>query len=674
MRPVSAAKTRICCAFGVILVSGLIFFACGVPLNATLKKQMATDSLCCVWIVFKKSDTVYSLENQRAFGIVHKRALTAHPKIRQRDLESVNRLGARTFTRCDLIGALSARVTPRMLLTLAENPAVSALIPVRNRSLKTPVIASMNKTSTQMYADYGANASMMQMLEIPAAHQFIKSLGQDPGDGIFVGLFDNGVRLTHPTFDLLRRDNRFRAQHDFVEGTIKINSTAAFDIHGTQVLSLVAGYQLGNQIGVVYKGTFACARTENDTSEHHSEEENWVSALVWADSLGVDIVSSSLGYRFDFTDNDSDYTYNALDGKTTIIAAAAKAMVERGIVIVNAMGNDGSRGRGSISTPADVDGVVSVGSVDRWGLVSGFSSQGPTFDGRIKPDVCAPGATVSVVAEGAGYTNNSGTSFSTPLVSGIVGLIMQAHPTDSPSTIRDYLYQSSTVACKQSQRDSIYGFGVPNAYLACVMRKEQRMLAAGAVDVYVKSIDGLPLQSARFERGGKLLEVRTDSLGYCRIAVDEKEVPETLIVKSVSTDITARVIFTSVPQRIVVTIDSFRKPVIVRDSLTHAHGIGSLRVYPNVISYRSLNPRVYFSFIAESDNPLSYSQRMQVSVRSAVGALIWSYSEILSEGAAPKQASWQCLASDGTRMVPGIYWMIIEYAGEKKRFKILIRE
>jgi subtilisin family serine protease len=272
------------------------------------------------------------------------------------------------------------------------------------------------------------------------------------------------------------------------------------DNHGTQTLGLVAGYDPGAYMGAAWGARFMLARTEDIAIEARVEEDNWAAAVVWAESLGVQIISSSLGYR-EFDDPDESYGFKDMDGATTIVSRAAAGAVARGVIVVNSAGNEGNNVSGTLSAPADVDGVVAVGAVDRSRALTMFSSSGPSYDGRMKPDLVAPGSGVPVlgpyVQQGSlsttAYTASSGTSFSAPIVSGILALILQANPGISPEEARERLYRSCSFAARQQFADSKFGHGIPNALLAMMAEDE----------IFVKIVDssGAPLIGAKVVSG-----------------------------------------------------------------------------------------------------------------------------------------------------------------------------
>ena len=225
-----------------------------------------------------------------------------------------------------------------------------------------------------------------------------------------------------------------------------------FNHHGTMVLSCIAGIMDTTNIGLATGAEFLLARTEVN-SEPFSEEENWLAAAEWADKNGADIISSSLGYTI------PRYFQYQMDGVTTFVAKAAKMASDKGILVVNAMGNDGDGRWKVVGTPADVPEVLSVGGVDpatRYHI--NFSSFGPTASGVLKPEVCAAG--FAAVASPKGITTAYGTSFSTPLTTGFAACVLQTDTTLTGQQLKQKIIKSCTL---YPYADYAHGYGIPQA-------------------------------------------------------------------------------------------------------------------------------------------------------------------------------------------------------------------
>jgi len=307
-------------------------------------------------------------------------------------------------------------------------------------------------------AGYGSSLTQLNGIGAKAA--------QDSGftaAGVVVAMFDTGYNKTHTATVQLKR----LAEYDFVfhdgETSNQPGDVAAQWDHGTGTWSVLGGYAPNNLIGPAYNATFLLAKTENNQSETPVEEDNWLAAVQWADSLGADVISSSLGY-FNFDNPADNHTYSQMNGRTTVVTLAAALAARRGIVVASAMGNSGSA-VGSIQSPSDADSILSVGAVDASNVLASFSSRGPTFDGRGKPEVVAQGVfTTWAVASNNTYAGVSGTSLSTPLIGGAAAQVREAHP---EWTVQQIRYALKLSGDKASTPDSTsFGRGRPNVVTA----------------------------------------------------------------------------------------------------------------------------------------------------------------------------------------------------------------
>ncbi len=304
--------------------------------------------------------------------------------------------------------------------------------------------------------DYGQSFTQQEMLGMPAFH----NLGFQ-GEGIVIAVLDAGFPGvdTLPPFQHIWKKGRMVAWQDFVE-----NEPGVFedDTHGLQVLSCIAAIIPGSLIGTSPGASFILGRTEDARSESRKEEDNWVKAMEWADSLGADIIHSSLGYST-FDEEFFNYSYDSLDGNTAVTTRAAKVAVSRGILVSTSAGNEGFSSWHYITAPCDCDGVLCIGSVDSSGRHSYFSSVGPTFDGRTKPDVVAMGSRTLILQRNGQVGKGDGTSYAAPLVAGLAACLMQAHPTQKGTDIVNALKKSADKADEPNNR---FGFGLPNALKA----------------------------------------------------------------------------------------------------------------------------------------------------------------------------------------------------------------
>lgn len=301
-------------------------------------------------------------------------------------------------------------------------------------------------------AYYGFCYPQMAQLRGTVLHQH----GFD-GRGIVIGVCDAGFPGvdTGGYFHSLRSDGRLLASRDFVWAG---NNVYSVNCHGTKVLSLMASCLPGCFVGAAPKASYVLCRTENPMRETILEEYNWISAAEYLDSMGVDVITSSLGY-FDFDDSVQSHTLGNLDGKTAPMSIAADIAVSRGMLVINAAGNNGRLGSGYLGIPADAERVLTVGSVDadcRW---SAFSSYGPTSDQRVKPDVVALGENVPCVNYQGELTYSSGTSLATPIMAGMMACLWQRYPNLTPCQLCDSVRRWGSA---DAVADMQIGYGIPD--------------------------------------------------------------------------------------------------------------------------------------------------------------------------------------------------------------------
>ncbi len=327
-------------------------------------------------------------------------------------------------------------------------------------NLRTPPKVDLSKHKESYY---GEGLNQVRMLGGDALHD----LGYT-GEGVVVAVFDGGfVNVpTMPVFDRLQEENRLLGTKDFVEGDSYVFEASG---HGTNVLSCMAAKSPYFLVGTAPDASYYLFKTEDVKGEFRTEEMNWVAALEYADSIGVEVVNSSLGYT-GFNDTTMSYKYEELDGKTAYITRGAEIGSQKGILVVNSAGNEGSGSWHYIGAPADAPSVLSIAAVRGDGKRASFSSWGPTIDGRIKPDIAAQGLS-TVVSSMTKYkvTRTSGTSFSSPVMAGMVASLKQAFPDTDADHLRAMIKQSGT---QSTEPDSSLGYGIPNYFVAYLLLSE----------------------------------------------------------------------------------------------------------------------------------------------------------------------------------------------------------
>jgi hypothetical protein len=350
--------------------------------------------------------------------------------------------GARVRVRSRWLNAVSVEAAPVSLDRIRALPFVESLSPVLTMERQAPVASEE--------FDFGPSNAPLDMLHVPEA----QAMGFT-GAGVVIGVLDTGFEVGHECF--VRLD--VRGQRDFVFNDADPAYDARQDSpgqsnHGTASLSALAGYAPGKLVGPAYGASVLLAKTERANSEGPIEEDYWIAGLEWVEAMGADVATTSLSYP-------DWYRREQRDGRTATVTRMANLAWERGLLLVNSIGNYGPKSV-TLAPPADALGVLAVGAVDGEGHVAGYSSRGPTADGRVKPELCALGSNVRLAAAWGRdtYEVMSGTSFSAPLVAGVAALVIEAHPDWSPESVREALLQS---ASRADRPDNDYGWGLVNA-------------------------------------------------------------------------------------------------------------------------------------------------------------------------------------------------------------------
>lgn len=304
-------------------------------------------------------------------------------------------------------------------------------------------------------SDYGFGLGQISMLKGDELH----ALGYK-GQGVVIAVLDAGFFHMNEmgTFDQMREEGHLLGTYDMVNKDTVVYDD---DMHGMNVLSCMAAYSPGKMIGTAPSASYWLIRTEDNFSEFPIEESNWVAGAEFADSVGADVINSSLGYT-QYDAKNLSYSYKSLDGSSIISRAATRCAVV-GMIVCNAAGNEGDGDWHYVGVPADADSIITVGGVDAFLDHSTFSSFGPTADGRIKPTVCAQ-ATATYVASSKGkFYQSQGTSFASPVLCGMVASLWGANPTATNMEVIQAIMQS---ADRYSHPDNTFGYGIPDFMLA----------------------------------------------------------------------------------------------------------------------------------------------------------------------------------------------------------------
>ena len=398
--------------------------------------------------------------------------------VEQEYIDAVKKLGVTPHAVSKWLNAVSIKTLKGKLDEIKKLPFVEKIegvhyleftgysLPVNSKHVKPVHPEEKNKY------DYGISYWQNRQINVPVLHNYGVT-----GFGVIVGMCDNGFNWrTHQAL----KTRKVLGEYDWIFKDDSVQNQKSpnqipsdpfdQDDHGTATMSNLGGYYPGQLIGPAFDVEFYLSKTEYDASETPVEEDYWVEAIEWMESKGIEVISCSLIYK-PFDPPNNDYTYKDMDGKTTIIVRAATMAANLGIVVVNSMGNEYQSDPPSIVSPPDGDKVLSVGAIDSAGNIAYFSSNGPTSDGRIKPDVVAMGVdnytavSMTGTLDDSGYTFSSGTSFSCPVTAGVCALILSVHPELTPDQVKEALHMT---ADRKDNPGNVFGWGMVNAYDAAL--------------------------------------------------------------------------------------------------------------------------------------------------------------------------------------------------------------
>ena len=431
--------------------------------------QVATD---IYWVQFTdKTDSPYSIDNPEAY--LSPRALQRRANlgiaideydipVNPQYLQAVADCGAELLNPSKWLNGVTVHVTDPSVIDVIQELAFVSTVRNCPNDLKAqeqkqrwienemrPV--TVNRGSRGYY---GGAENQIQQLNVDVLHD----MGYD-GSGVVVAVLDGGFVGTdaHSCFDNMREEGRLLGVRDYVYGSTTVYSQTK---HGTACLSTMAAYVPNTMVGTAPKASYYLIHTEDYEQENIVEEYNWVSGAEYADSLGVDVCSTSLNY-FDFDMSQWNHPFEHYDGHTAPMTIGAEIAASRGMICVNSAGNNGS-GTCTIGIPGDAEHILTIGAVNAEGQRASFSSVGPTYDGRVKPDVMAMGEGTYVAVYSSDYPdyyNGNGTSFATPVLAGAVACLRQAFPYASVQEICDVVRQCGN---RVDNPNSYYGYGIPD--------------------------------------------------------------------------------------------------------------------------------------------------------------------------------------------------------------------
>ena len=413
-----------------------------------------------VWVYFDKKDKskVTKLDPAAIKRRVKHNIFTATKydyNIQEEYIRKLVEVGAEIKNQSRWLNAVSLIVDSNELELIQKLSFVKKIESVRQHKKKKAIQTVENQILVNRDIDYGSSFNQIEQINCRIPH-----IAGYYGQGVRVLYIDTGFELNHEAYDSLN----LIGQYDFINNDQNAANETDQEIlenqddHGTLCLSVMAGYSPGSLIGPAFKSEYLLAKTEIMAEEIQQEEDNYIAALEWGESLGADIACASLGY-LDW------YSYEDLDGNTAATTKAIDIASGLGVLCVNSAGNEGNDPWYHIITPADADSVLSVGAVDANDIIANFSSRGPTFDGRIKPEVCAMGVSTYCVRSNTEniYRNASGTSFSAPLAAGAAAVVMSANPEWTNMQVREALMMT---ASQFNSPDNEYGYGILNAWAA----------------------------------------------------------------------------------------------------------------------------------------------------------------------------------------------------------------
>jgi len=440
---------KLCCVLALLLTSFFVSW----PHHSLVAQNDTSIKAELYWVFFVDKPNVhfYAQQNFSAKAIERRIHLNIPFDVFDQPvcasyIDSLRACGAKIRTTSRWLNAASIEAVPTAL------EAISQLYFINELRALHPVHSTSAAHISTCNIPTGKAQRQLKMLGIDKLHD----LGLT-GKGVRVAVIDDGFVTvdTHEAFKCMRDEGRLLGHYDFVN---KEDNVFNRGTHGLRVFSV-----MGTQWSTEFRGgapdaEYILLHSEDGSQESRIEEDYWTAAAEWADSAGAQLIQSSLVYNT-FDDRTTNYTRKDLDGKTATITRAAQKAASRGILVVNSAGNERSGPWHYILPPSDGDSVCAVGSVNFRNESSSFSCVGPTYDGRLKPDLVAPGEGVTVVGSDGNAATGNGTSFSAPLVSSLAACLMQEFAKIKPMEIIECLRQS---ADRAANPDTLVGWGVPN--------------------------------------------------------------------------------------------------------------------------------------------------------------------------------------------------------------------
>lgn len=356
-------------------------------------------------------------------------------------------------------------------------------------------ISHLAQASSSTNFDYGLGRTQIEMLNGHRLHQ-----QGFTGRGVSIAVIDAGFTgvWQAKVLDSLRQSGRLMGSYNFVTSDTNVYSGQGG--HGASVLSVMAALDTGIFVGMAPHANYWLLTSENVHSETPLEMDHWLMAAEFADSVGARVINTSLGYTT-FDDSTDSYSYSDMDGNTTIVTRAADWAASKGIIVVASAGNEGAGSWQYIGAPADGDSVLAVGAVDATGAYVAFSSRGPSYDWRTKPDVAAMGAGTTLINIVGDVSAGNGTSFSSPCIAGMAACVIQGQPTLHGQTIANNIRMSGHL---YGNANTNLGFGIPNFLNAWQIGNKEILSEGTSIQVYPNPASDYFYLTGSFEMGERL--------------------------------------------------------------------------------------------------------------------------------------------------------------------------
>ena len=626
-------------------------------------KGLPPDSAVAVWVFFKdkgiKSSAQYKSALEKCVHQLSERAIRRRMQrgkapwvdftdipVKKQYLNELENLSVKIRVVSRWLNAASVLANKQQIEKVKNLSFVRAVKRVMIFTRRKPLVEEKQlkkwgKPQKKQVLEYGDSYAQLAQIHVPELH----GLGLS-GEGVLITFLDTGFFIHHPAFEHILNSDRLVATYDFINDDEDVddgdNNQRA---HGTAVFSAVGGWVNNVIVGSAYGAQFALAKTEIVSEEIRVEEDHWVAGLWWADSIGADIVSSSLGYT-------DWYTYEDMDGNTALCTQMADLAVSKGMVVVNAAGNERPYAWHYIIAPADGDSVIAVGAVDLQGKLTSFSSAGPTYDGRIKPDVLACGYRTFCASSSGGYTRMDGTSLSTPLVAGVCALLLEADSTWSPIQVREALWSTASQA---HHPDTLMGYGIVNAAKASGFN----YLVVSPQELYFETSFGDTqsqqsiLEITNWQGEGLKWEAHTTT-DWITIFPDSGFTPELIWVKVNPVGLSAGTNRDS----LIISVDSaINSPQKVSVVFTLFPGV-QVRTFPNPFT-DSLTV-----IVEKPEEP----HKIKISVFTVAGELVYRFPE--EDAGEIYQQTWDGRNENGEEVGSGIYLLKIGTGGQSQIVKV----